>query len=69
MGEEPSWAELLFTFALTAVVPVVVGLAVICSLVGLTLWVKARLVFRGAPGRTGQGQDSPSTREEREEVR
>ncbi|MFD6528819.1 hypothetical protein [Streptomyces sp. NPDC060184] len=43
MGDEPTWMELLFTFALVAVVPIVVGLTVICSLVGLTLWVRAAL--------------------------
>lgn len=69
MGEEPNWAELMLMFALTAAVPTLIGLTVVCSLVGLTLWVKALLLRGRAPGRKGQGRDSPSAREEREEAR
>lgn len=43
MGEEPTWAELLFTLFLMAAVPAIVGGAVILSLVGLTMWVTAPL--------------------------
>ncbi|MGW2841418.1 hypothetical protein ACWCWD_26920 [Streptomyces sp. NPDC001493] len=66
MGEEPGWLELLFTFALAAAIPVVLGLTLICSLVGLTLWTKA-LLRRRAAGRTGQAQDPTSVREVREQ--
>lgn len=43
MGEEPGWAELLLGFALAAAVPVVVGGALVVSLVGLTVWATAPL--------------------------
>lgn len=43
MGEEPTWAELLLTFFLMAAVPAIIGGTVILSLVGLTMWVTARL--------------------------
>ncbi|SCD71742.1 hypothetical protein GA0115244_109120 [Streptomyces sp. DvalAA-19] len=43
MGEEPTWAELLVSFLLIGAIPVVVGGAVILSLVGLTLWTRAML--------------------------
>ncbi|MFF4276685.1 hypothetical protein [Streptomyces sp. NPDC001536] len=43
MGEEPTWAELLLTFALIAAVPMVIGGALILSLVGLTVWATAPL--------------------------
>ncbi|MFJ7945663.1 hypothetical protein ACIQ6K_18730, partial [Streptomyces sp. NPDC096354] len=42
MGEEPTWPELLLTFALVGAIPVVIGGIVIFSLVGLTMWVTAR---------------------------
>ncbi|MGW1006618.1 hypothetical protein [Streptomyces sp. NPDC002520] len=47
MGEEPTWPELLLTFAVMGAVPVVVGGAVLVSLVGLTVWVTAPLRRRG----------------------
>lgn len=43
MGEEPSRAEILLNSALTAAGPVVIGGALIVSLVGLTVWVTAPL--------------------------
>jgi hypothetical protein len=43
MGEEPTWAELLLVFALAAAVPIVIGGALILSLVGLTVWATAPL--------------------------
>lgn len=43
MGEEPTWAELLFSFFLIAAVPTVIGGTVILSLVGLTMWMTAPL--------------------------
>jgi uncharacterized membrane protein len=43
MGEEPTWVELLVSFLLIGAVVAAVGLAVIVSLVGLTLWGKALL--------------------------
>lgn len=47
MGEEPTWPELLLTFAVMGAIPVVVGGAVLVSLVGLTVWVTAPLRRRG----------------------
>ncbi|MEV8054511.1 hypothetical protein [Streptomyces bacillaris] len=43
MGEEPTWAELLVSFLLVGAILVVVGGAVILSLVGLTLWTRVML--------------------------
>ncbi|GAA0942664.1 hypothetical protein [Streptomyces rhizosphaericus] len=43
MGEEPTWAELLLVFAVAGVIPIVIGGAVIFSLVGLAMWVTAPL--------------------------
>lgn len=43
MGEEPTWAEILLNFALIAAVPMVIGGAMILSLVGLTVWATAPL--------------------------
>ncbi|RZB19208.1 hypothetical protein StrepF001_09970 [Streptomyces sp. F001] len=50
MGEEPTWAELLLIFALVGAIPVVVGGAVLLSLVGLTMWVTAPLRRRRRAG-------------------
>lgn len=43
MGEDPTWVELLVSFLLIGSVVAALGLAVIVSLVGLTLWGKALL--------------------------
>ncbi|MGW0755467.1 hypothetical protein ACWD1Y_03040 [Streptomyces sp. NPDC002814] len=43
MEEEPTWAELLLTFAVVAAVPTVIGGALFLSLFGLTMWVTAPL--------------------------
>ncbi|MFJ6611073.1 hypothetical protein ACIQPT_12390 [Streptomyces sp. NPDC091289] len=53
MGEEPTWAELLVSFLVMGVIPTVVGVAVIVSLVGLTLW--GRALLRRRSGRTVSG--------------
>ncbi|MEU0099546.1 hypothetical protein [Streptomyces sp. NPDC006267] len=50
MGEEPTWGELLVAFLLIGAIPVVVAVAVIASVVGLTLWGRALL---RRPTRTG----------------
>lgn len=46
MGQEPTWAELLVIFVLTGAVPVVVGGALLLSLIGLTVWVRHALLTR-----------------------
>ncbi|MCF2540840.1 hypothetical protein ACFXGG_29200 [Streptomyces nigra] len=51
MGEEPGWGELLGAFVLVASIPVVVGGALICALVGLSVWVSSAVRRR----RTGGG--------------
>lgn len=43
MGEEPTWAELLFGLFVMAAVPTVIGGTVIVALVGLTMWITAPL--------------------------
>lgn len=43
MGEEPTWVDLLVSFLLIGAMVAAVGLAVIVSLVGLTLGGKALL--------------------------
>lgn len=43
MVGEPTWYDLLFFFTLAAAVPIVVGGAIIFSLVGLTMWATAPL--------------------------
>lgn len=43
MGEEATWPELMLAFFVAAAVPVVIGGAVLLSLVGLTMWVTAPL--------------------------
>ncbi|MEW2066080.1 hypothetical protein [Streptomyces sp. NPDC007346] len=49
MGEEPTWGELLLAFLVMGAIPVVVGGAIIFSLVGLVLWVRALLRRRNRP--------------------
>ncbi|MFC8513493.1 hypothetical protein [Streptomyces sp. NPDC057257] len=53
MGEEPTWAELLLTFAIAGAVPVVVGGTVLLSLFGLTMWATAPLRRRRRPPASG----------------
>lgn len=48
MGEEPTATELLLGFAAAAAVVVVIGLAVILAVVGMTMWVRASLRRRAA---------------------
>ncbi|MFD4635120.1 hypothetical protein ACFVYR_29470 [Streptomyces sp. NPDC058284] len=43
MGEEPTWWELLFAFALMAAIPTLIGGALVLSLVGLVVWATAPL--------------------------
>ncbi|CCK31881.1 hypothetical protein BN159_7502 [Streptomyces davaonensis JCM 4913] len=43
MGEEPTWPELLLTFAMVATIPIIIGGAVLVSLIGLTMWATAPL--------------------------
>lgn len=43
MGEEPTWPELLLIFAAVAAVPVVIGGALVLTLIGLVMWVTAPL--------------------------
>jgi hypothetical protein len=50
MGEEPTWAVLLLNAALMGAVPVVVGGAVLLSLIGLTMWMTAPLRRRRRTG-------------------
>ena len=48
MGDEPTLGDLLWVFVLVASVPVVVGGALICSVVGLTVWVSKAVRRRRA---------------------
>ncbi|MFD7389056.1 hypothetical protein ACFV46_11365 [Streptomyces sp. NPDC059852] len=48
MGDEPTWGELVGIFVLMASVPVIVGGALICSVVGLTVWVSSAVRRRRA---------------------
>lgn len=50
MGEEATWVELLLGFALVAAIPVVVGGALLVSLIGLTVWATAPLRRRRRSG-------------------
>ncbi|MFD7692612.1 hypothetical protein [Streptomyces sp. NPDC059805] len=58
MGDEPTWAELVGIFVVMASVPVVVGGAVICSVVGLTVGVSSAVRRRRAA--TGVRPGDPS---------
>ncbi|WP_327176367.1 hypothetical protein OG599_14385 [Streptomyces sp. NBC_01335] len=68
MGEEPTWLELLFAFVVTALVPTAVGLTVICSVVGLTLWARATLRRRRTAKRQPPGPAVPKAPEDLEQV-
>ncbi|KAB2976688.1 hypothetical protein F8R89_34560 [Streptomyces sp. SS1-1] len=58
MGDEPTWGELLGVFVVVASVPVVVGGALVCAVVGLTVWVSSAVRRRRAA--TGVRPGDPS---------
>ncbi|MFD7860742.1 hypothetical protein [Streptomyces sp. NPDC057682] len=67
MGDDPSWGELLLGFVIVGVVPLVIGGAVLLSVIGLAMWATAPLRRRAReraeavePGAEGSAPGSGS---------